>query len=130
MDLASHRFMSYFEPEQAAHLCQIAVLESFAEEMLVFEIETDETIRKDAYLFGEGQSRVVVSTSSEKAFVIENICKEFGVPVNVLGVVTEGLIKIDGENFGSTLTYKELYDNAIGKYMEEMLTDEQPISSR
>ena len=37
MDLASHRFMSYFEPEQAAHLCQIAVLESFAEETLVFE---------------------------------------------------------------------------------------------
>ena len=37
MDLASHRFMSYFEPLQAAHLCQIAVLESFAEETLVFE---------------------------------------------------------------------------------------------
>jgi len=37
MDLASHRFMSYFEPDQAAHLCQIAVLESFDEETLVFE---------------------------------------------------------------------------------------------
>ncbi|MEG4208601.1 ATP-binding protein [Microcoleus sp. S13_B4] len=37
MDLASHRFMSYFEPEQAAHLCQIAVVECFAEETLVFE---------------------------------------------------------------------------------------------
>jgi signal transduction histidine kinase len=37
MDLASHRFMSYFEPEQAAHLCQIAVVDSFAEETLVFE---------------------------------------------------------------------------------------------
>ncbi|MEG4235523.1 ATP-binding protein [Microcoleus sp. Pol11C3] len=37
MDLASHRFMSFFEAEQAAHLCQIAVVESFAEETLVFE---------------------------------------------------------------------------------------------
>lgn len=37
MDLASHRFMSYFEPKQAADLCQIAVLESFAEERQVFE---------------------------------------------------------------------------------------------
>ena len=37
MDLASHRFMSYFEPEQAAHLCQIAILESCDEETLVFE---------------------------------------------------------------------------------------------
>ena len=37
MDLASHRFMSYFEPEQATHLCTIAILESFAQETLVFE---------------------------------------------------------------------------------------------
>jgi signal transduction histidine kinase len=37
MDLASHRFMSYFEPEQAAHLCKIAILENFARETLVFE---------------------------------------------------------------------------------------------
>ncbi|MEZ2229512.1 ATP-binding protein [Microcoleus sp.] len=37
MDLASHRFMSYFEPEQAAHLCKIAILENFAQETLVFE---------------------------------------------------------------------------------------------
>ncbi|WP_377479349.1 MAG: ATP-binding protein [Microcoleus anatoxicus] len=37
MDLTSHRFMSYFEPEQAAHLCKIAILENFAQETLVFE---------------------------------------------------------------------------------------------
>jgi signal transduction histidine kinase len=52
MDLASHRFMSYFEPLQAANLCQIAVLESFAEETLVFEEgETADFL----YLVLEGQ---------------------------------------------------------------------------
>jgi phosphoribosylformylglycinamidine synthase subunit PurL len=95
------------------------LLESAMVNSLGFEIETDATIRKDAYLFGEGQSRVVVSTSSEKAFVIENICKEYGVPVNVLGTVTDGKISIDGEQFGNTIDYKNLYDNAIGQYMTQ-----------
>ena len=97
----------------------ITLLESAIVNLLGFEVETDHTIRKDAYLFGEGQSRVVVSTSSEKVFVIENICKEFGVPVNVLGRVTDGKISVDGEDFGTINTFKELYDNAIGKYMNE-----------
>ncbi len=97
----------------------ISLLESAIVNQLGFEIETDHSIRKDAYLFGEGQSRVVVSTSSEKAFVIENICKEFGVPVNVLGSVHAGSIIIDGELYGSTLEFKELYENAIGKFMEQ-----------
>lgn len=51
--------------------------------------------------------------------MIENICKEFGVPVNVLGRVTDGKISVDGEDFGTINTFKDLYDNAIGKYMNE-----------
>ena len=33
---------------------------------LGFEINSDEDIRKDAFLFGESQSRVVVSVSEEQ----------------------------------------------------------------
>ena len=51
--------------------------------------------------------------------MIENICKEYGVPVNVLGTVTDGKISIDGEQFGNTIDYKNLYDNAIGQYMTQ-----------
>jgi phosphoribosylformylglycinamidine (FGAM) synthase-like enzyme len=100
----------------------ITLLESAMVNCLGFEIETDATIRKDAFLFGEGQSRVVVSTSSEKAFVIENICKEFGVPVNVLGTVTDGKMSIDGQSFGNIVDYKHIYDNAIGNFMTEAVT--------
>lgn len=95
----------------------ITLLESAMVNNLGFEIETDHSIRKDAFLFGEGQSRVVVSTSSEKAFVIENICKEYGVPVNVLGVVSDGAIRVDGEIYGEVEEFKHKYDNAIGNYM-------------
>ena len=31
-----------------------------------FEVQTDSSIRKDAFLFGEAQSRVVVSVAKEK----------------------------------------------------------------
>lgn len=37
MDLKSHRFISYFEPEQAAQLCKLAALESFPDGAVIFE---------------------------------------------------------------------------------------------
>jgi signal transduction histidine kinase len=37
MDLASHRFISYFEQEQAELLCQVAEVQSFPQEKIVFE---------------------------------------------------------------------------------------------
>ena len=97
----------------------ISLLESAQVNNLGFEIETDHTIRKDAFLFGEGQSRVVVSTTAEKVFVIENICKEFSVPVNVLGRVTEGTLTVDGQNFGHVEEYSMLYETAISSYMNQ-----------
>lgn len=100
----------------------IALLESAMVNNLGFEIETDASVRKDAFLYGESQSRVVVSTTAEKVFVIENICKEFNVPVNVLGRVTEGNISVDGEQFGNIISYKELYDTAIEKFMQSEIT--------
>lgn len=96
----------------------VTLLESAMVNDLGFEIETDRSVRKDAFLFGEGQSRVIVSSTAEKVFVIENICKEFNVPVNVLGRVTEGSISIDGQNFGSTLMFKEIYNNTIDQFMQ------------
>lgn len=52
MDLASHRFISYFDPEQAEHLCQVATVESFAEQAVIFE---EGEIPDFLYLVLEGQ---------------------------------------------------------------------------
>jgi phosphoribosylformylglycinamidine (FGAM) synthase-like enzyme len=41
----------------------ITLVESAMPNGLGFEIETDDAIRKDAFLFGEAQGRVVVSVS-------------------------------------------------------------------
>ena len=96
----------------------ISLLESAMVNMLGFEIETDHTIRKDAFLFGEGQSRVIISTTAEKAFTIENICKEYDVIVNVIGRVTTGAISVDEIDYGTISTYKKIYDEAISSYMK------------
>lgn len=100
----------------------ITLLESAMINNLGFEIETDHGIRTDAYLFGEGQSRVVVSTTSDKVFEIESVCKANGIPVNVLGTVTHGSIIIDGVRYGGIQEYREIYDNAIGRYMQKEVT--------
>lgn len=37
MDLETHKFMSFFAPEQAAELCKIAIIESFPAQKVIFE---------------------------------------------------------------------------------------------
>nr|WP_294908396.1 phosphoribosylformylglycinamidine synthase subunit PurL [uncultured Lacibacter sp.] len=71
----------------------------------------DGNIRKDAYWFGEGQSRVVVTVKKEQ---LEAFKQELGShPYSELGVVTAGGIEIDGSNWGTILDWKEKYDTAI-----------------
>ncbi|WP_199250653.1 ATP-binding protein [[Phormidium] sp. ETS-05] len=52
MDLQSHRFLSYFEPPQAAELCQLAILERFAPQAVIFE---ESEIPDSLYLVLEGE---------------------------------------------------------------------------
>jgi len=100
----------------------ITLLESAMVNKLGFEIETDHGIRPDAWLFGEGQSRVIISSSADMIFEIESQCKAFGIPVNVLGTVTQGSIVINGVRYGGIREYAELYENAIGAYMNAEVT--------
>jgi CRP-like cAMP-binding protein len=37
MDLESHKFISFFEPEQAAELCAIAIIAKFPNQKVIFE---------------------------------------------------------------------------------------------
>lgn len=85
---------------------------------LGFDIVTDSEIREDAFLFGEGQGRVVVSVdeNSEDEF-IERMA-ESNVSFTLLGHVTKGKMMIDDEHFGFIQEAKGLYDNALAKHLE------------
>jgi len=86
---------------------------------LGFEINADMVggIRKDAYWFGEAQSRVVVSVKKDKLEKLINSFKKAGIAYIQLGTVTSGKIKVNGEDWGSIIDWKEKYDTAIEKLL-------------
>jgi phosphoribosylformylglycinamidine synthase len=97
----------------------IALLESAMAGKKGFEIETDTDIRKDAFLFGEAQSRVVVTVKQNKEDEFLDILSKHGVEFSSIGVVTSAMIYVDKERWGVASTFQELYDNAIGKLLED-----------
>lgn len=99
----------------------ITLLESASPRNLGFDISCDEDIRKDAFLFGESQSRVVISVSPGKLDSFVDFIAESEVAFTNLGEVTSGEIKIDGEDFNHVQHFKVSYDTAIEKLMEPSL---------
>jgi phosphoribosylformylglycinamidine synthase II len=107
---------------QSAHDCSdgglfITLCESAMPNNLGFAIETDFDVRADAFLFGEAQSRVVVSVSEDQLDGFLDLVNKSDVEWANLGTVTEGEMTIDEQSFGDVNKAKELYDNAIGKMM-------------
>ena len=70
-------------------------------------------IRKDAYWLGEAQGRIIISCSSSNADAIKHKAAQTGIPVNIIGKVTDGDILIDENNWGNIAEWKEKYDTAI-----------------
>lgn len=76
---------------------------------LGFDVTSPAEIRKDAFLFGEAQGRVVVSVSMEKEDDFVDMMMESGVPFSTLGHVTKGELRIDDISYGSIDEYKKGY---------------------
>lgn len=93
----------------------IALLESAMVNHLGFDITSDEDVRKDAFLFGESQSRVVVSVSDEQIDDFIELLSDSNVDFTNLGSVTHGELLIDGDSFGNVKEFKVAYDTAIEK---------------
>ncbi len=91
-----------------------------------FDIKTDNSVRKDAFLFGEAQSRVIVSVSAEKEETFRKMIGNFS--ATEIGTVTKETIHINGENWGSIVKWKELYETAIEKHLAKELESEAALS--
>jgi phosphoribosylformylglycinamidine synthase len=85
---------------------------------LGFNITTDAQFRKDAYLFGEAQSRIVVTVNPSQKAAFEAAVSADGIACRLLGEVGGNHITIDGVDFGQIAQYQSLYDNAISKAIE------------
>lgn len=92
------------------------LLESSMVNNLGCNITTTDGIRKDGMLFGEGQSRVVVSVNPDLQTLFEAELK--GLPFTKLGnVAPSSEISIDGESWGYIEDWKTAYDNALEKLL-------------
>lgn len=87
------------------------LLESGMVNNLGFEITCDSSIRKDAFLFGEAQSRAVITVSNTSD--VEAELKKLTIPFIKLGVVKGNAIVIDGTNYGLISDFKHSFDTSI-----------------
>jgi phosphoribosylformylglycinamidine synthase len=94
------------------------LMESAMVNNLGFDVETDGNFRKDAYLFGESQSRVVVSCTLALEDELVNYLNSHNVPFTKLGEVTGAQVVIDREDFGALNEWKALFDNYLAEKME------------
>ena len=96
-----------------------ALCESGFGSELGFDVKTDTSLRKDGYLFGEAQGRVVVSISAsqEQDFRTFMQTKASEVPFVLIGKVSSDDITIDGQSFGAIAEYKSRYESTLPEAM-------------
>lgn len=96
----------------------VALAEMGMPNNLGFDIVTDSEVREDAFLFGEGQGRVVVTVNEDQEDQFIEAMMDSGVSFTLLGHVTKGKLMIDDEHFGFINEAKNVFDNALGKHLE------------
>lgn len=95
----------------------VALMESAMAGNLGFDITSDSAIRRDAYLFGESQSRVIVSVNPDNEDAFIDLMMLNGVEFDLMGHVTKGSIRIDDTDWGHMEDYRKIYDNSLGDIM-------------
>jgi phosphoribosylformylglycinamidine synthase II len=89
-------------------------------------VAADFNIRKDAYWFGESQSRVVVSVNAATVAAFKKIMTDH--VYEELGFVTSGSVEVDGMNWGNIQSWKESYDNAISNILSGSNADSATVA--
>jgi phosphoribosylformylglycinamidine synthase subunit PurL len=96
----------------------ITVLESGMPRGFGFDIETDSEIRKDAFLFGESQSRAVVSVSPANQENFVELMSASGIDYTLVGTVTStDKMVVDGEEFGKVSEASNTYNTVLANKM-------------
>jgi len=105
----------------------VTLLEScFNRDLGMDVVAADFNIRKDAYWFGESQSRVVVTVSEQEVAAFKKTMG--GHAFEELGFVTNGTVEVDGMNWGNIAEWKDTYDNAIGNILSAVKADDAVTS--
>lgn len=93
----------------------VCLLESALSGNFGMQIESTRAgaLRKDAFLFGEAQGRVVVSVNPKNKAAFESLMTQNKMSFECLGTVVKGDISVNGMAFGSIETYKNIHENSL-----------------
>lgn len=93
------------------------LLESAMPRGLGFSVQSNAAIRTDAWLFGEAQSRVIVSVRTEQKAAFERFLSEAATPFEFLGEVTGASVHVNGEDWGSVASWKRRFETVLDEIM-------------
>lgn len=96
----------------------VALLESAMPRGLGFIAETDANFRKDAYLFGESQSRILITVAPRDEDELVNYLNSQNVSFTKIGEVAGSRAIIDEEDYGEISDWKKLYERTLAGLME------------
>jgi phosphoribosylformylglycinamidine synthase len=91
----------------------VTLAESAFPRGLGFSVNSDASIRQDAFWFGESQSRVVVSVDASKKSAFEAALQAQGVKFSALGSVQGTDIIADGSKLSSVAAAYQSFDTAL-----------------
>jgi phosphoribosylformylglycinamidine synthase subunit PurL len=101
----------------------VTLMESAMPQNLGFDVKisqnTEGPLRQDAALFGESQSRVVVSVHPSQLVDFESFIKNSELPYTKLGTVTTGAVTIDDVAYGNIGDWKPTYENLLADVMDK-----------
>ena len=95
------------------------LMESAMPQGLGFEVVSNPQIRKDAWLFGESQSRIVVSVQAELIVELERFLQSENAAFEKIGVVKGSIVVVDGEDWGAVVDWKRTYETVLGEIMAD-----------
>ncbi len=88
-----------------------------------FEVDVANGMRMDRVLFGEDQSRIVISSDPAKTAEIRAVCAKHEIPCGAIGRVTKGTAGVVKECVTVDLiSAKKIMSDAIGERMEEVFS--------
>ncbi len=96
--------------------CCFSVPEGIA--LLGARIRVDESMRADAFLFGESQARMLVSVKREHVAPLRDLATEAGVAFAVVGEVGGGMLEFDGLASVPVTELRAIWDSALERSLE------------
>jgi len=105
----------------AVALCECSIASLNKGNNMGAEVNIKSDLRNDFLLFGEDQSRIIITISSGKLSEFERFINSFSFPYSVIGKTIKDRIKINGIIDLDILTIADIYNNALKRRVEAIV---------